>query len=541
MDSTTTGAPVLRLRGIRKTFGPKVAIDSMDLEVAAGEVHALCGENGAGKSTLMNILVGIHQPDSGEITVRGRQEHIDGPAGASRLGIGMVHQHFTLVPSMTVAENIYLGRQPRRWGLLADRRAMHKAAGELLERYGFPLDPGQKVSELTVGQRQRVEIVKALAFDAEILILDEPTAVLTPAEVDELMDVIAKLRERGRTVLFITHKLREVKAVADRVTVIRHGLSVGTRDTDGLAESEIAGLMVGRSVFMADRRQTTAGAFDAAPALLELDGVSCENTEGRRILDEVALTIRPGEVLGIAGVEGNGQTELAEAVTGLRRVTSGRILLDGRDVTSATPRERREAGTAFIPEDRLDRGLSPEMSVAENLGASNYRRAGLIRRGMVSQSALREFTSGRITEFDIRGAQPDTPVGTLSGGNMQKVVVARELAREPSLLVVAQPTRGVDIGASEFVHRQILAAAARGTAVLLISSELSEVLALSDRIGVMLQGRLVEVIDTAEATETRLGLAMSGATGDDDGGPRTDDPDGTASHLGAGTERKAAS
>ncbi|MER6723493.1 ABC transporter ATP-binding protein [Streptomyces halstedii] len=541
MDSTTTGAPVLRLRGIRKTFGPKVAIDAMDLEVTAGEVHALCGENGAGKSTLMNILVGIHQPDSGEITVRGRPERIDGPAGASRLGIGMVHQHFTLVPSMTVAENIYLGRQPRRWGLLADRRAMRRAAGELLERYGFPLDPDQKVGELTVGQRQRVEIVKALAFDAEILILDEPTAVLTPAEVDELMDVIAGLRERGRTVLFITHKLREVKAVADRVTVIRHGLSVGTRDTEGLAESEIAGLMVGRSVFMADRRQTTAGAFDGAPALLELDAVSCENAEGRRTLDEVALTIRPGEILGIAGIEGNGQTELAEAVTGLRRVTGGRVLLDGRDLTSATPRERREAGTAFIPEDRLDRGLSPEMSVAENLGASNYRRAGLVRRGMVSQSALRAYASGRITEFDIRGAQPDTPVGTLSGGNMQKVVVARELAREPALLVVAQPTRGVDIGASEFVHRQILAAAGRGTAVLLISSELSEVLALSDRIGVMLQGRLVEVIDTAEATETRLGLAMSGATGDGTAGPGTDDAGGTTSHAGTGTERKAAS
>jgi general nucleoside transport system ATP-binding protein len=541
MDSTTTGAPVLRLRGIRKTFGPKVAIESMDLEVASGEVHALCGENGAGKSTLMNILVGIHQPDSGEIAVRGRQEHIDGPAGASRLGIGMVHQHFTLVPSMTVAENIYLGRQPRRWGLMADRRAMHRDAGELLGRYGFPLDPGQKVSELTVGQRQRVEIVKALAFDAEILILDEPTAVLTPAEVDELMEVIAGLRERGRTVLFITHKLREVKAVADRVTVIRHGLSVGTRDTEGLAESEIAGLMVGRSVFMTDRRQTTAGAFDGVPPLLELDGVSCENAEGRRTLDEVSLVIRPGEVLGIAGVEGNGQTELAEAVTGLRPVSGGRILLDGQDVTSATPRERRAAGTAFIPEDRLDRGLSPEMSVAENLGASNYRRAGIVRRGMVSRNALREFASRRITEFDIRGAQPDTPAGTLSGGNMQKVVVARELAREPGLLVVAQPTRGVDIGASEFVHRQILAAAARGTAVLLISSELSEVLALSDRIGVMLRGRLVEVIDTAEATETRLGLAMSGATGDDDGEPPTGEPRDIASPVGAGPERKAAS
>ncbi|WP_069816398.1 ABC transporter ATP-binding protein [Streptomyces sp. TP-A0874] len=509
MDGNTPGGPVLQLNGISKIFGRKVAIRSMDLEVAQGEVHAICGENGAGKSTLMNILVGLHQPDSGTIRIRGAAERIDGPADASRLGIGMVHQHFTLVPSMTVAENVYLGRQPRRWGILADREAMRTSCRALLERYGFDLDPDQRVGSLTVGQRQRVEIIKALAFDADILILDEPTAVLTPSEVDELMGIIANLRERGCTVLFITHKLREVKAVADRVTVIRHGESVGTRSTEGLAEAEIASLMVGRSVFLAERK-TTVPRTDGVPPLLRLDRLTCQNEEGRRVLDEVSLAIRPGEVLGIAGVEGNGQTELAEAVTGLRAVSSGAVVFEERDVTSWPAHRRRQAGCAFIPEDRLDRGLSVAMSVAENLAASNYRRAGLTSRGLVSRQGLEEFAHQQIDRFDIRGARPETPVGTLSGGNMQKVVVARELAREPSLLVVAQPTRGVDIGASEFLHHQILAAAARGTAVLLISSELSEVLALSDRIGVMLKGSLVDVLDAAEATETRIGLLMSG-------------------------------
>jgi len=510
MEASTAGHPILRLQGIRKTFGSKVAIDAIDLSVAAGEVHAICGENGAGKSTLMNILAGIHQPDAGTISVRDRDVQITGPAEASRLGIGMVHQHFTLVPSMTVAENIFLGRQPRRWGgLVADRAAMRRAAGDMIARYGFDLRPDQRVRELTVGQRQRVEIIKALAFDAEILILDEPTAVLTPAEVDDLMNVIAVLRDRGRTVLFITHKLREVTAVADRVTVIRHGRSVGTRDTAGLSESEIADLMVGRAVFLAERKQVPPRT-ERGDDRLTVTGLTSLDGRARAVLKDVTFGIRPGEVLGIAGVEGNGQTELAEALTGLRPVTSGRVTLDGADITAWSAGRRRGAGMAFIPEDRLDRGLSPAMSVAENLAASNYGRGGLVRRGLISQVALRRFAADQIRRFDIRGAAPETPVGTLSGGNMQKVVLARELAREPRVLVVSQPTRGVDIGASEFVHRQILAAAERGCAVLLISSELSEVLALSDRIGVMLRGRVVDVLDAADATETRLGLLMSG-------------------------------
>ena len=510
MDASTAGHPILHLQGIRKTFGSKVAIESIDLAVAAGEVHAICGENGAGKSTLMNILAGIHQPDAGTISVRDRAVDISGPAEAARLGIGMVHQHFTLVPSMTVAENIFLGRQPRRWGgLVADRAAMRQAAADLIGRYGFELRPDQRVRELTVGQRQRVEIIKALAFDAEILILDEPTAVLTPTEVDDLMKVIEVLRDRGRTALFITHKLREVKAVADRVTVIRHGRSVGTRDNAGLSESEIADLMVGRAVFLAERKQVPPRT-DRGDDYLTVTGLTSVDGTGRAVLQDVTFGIRPGEVLGIAGVEGNGQTELAEALTGLRPVASGRVALDGTDVTGWPAGRRRGAGMAFIPEDRLDRGLSRTMSVAENLAASNYTRGRLVRRGLISQAALRRFTAEQIRRYDIRGAAPETPVGTLSGGNMQKVVLARELAREPRVLVVAQPTRGVDIGASEFVHRQILAAAERGCAVLLISSELSEVLALSDRIGVMLRGRLVDVLDAADATETRLGLLMSG-------------------------------
>ncbi len=502
--------PILSLRGIAKRFGEKVALHHVDLDARAGEVHVVCGENGAGKSTLMNVLAGIIRPDAGDIAIRGRHVTIADPIAAARLGIGMVHQHFTLVPSMTVAENLFLGRQPvRRW-LFSDRRAMSARAAELIARYQFELDPGAPVARLSVGQRQRVEILKALAFDAEILILDEPTAVLTPPEVDGLLAVIAALRARGRTIIFITHKLREVKAVSDRVTVMRDGRNVGTHDTASVSEADIAREMVGREVFLVGRgeRGEVPRAF-GGPALV-LDSVTMTNAFGRRLLDVVSLAVREGEVLGIAGVDGNGQTELAEAVAGVAPIQAGAIRFGDRDMSGASPHARRDAGLGFIPEDRLDRGLSASMSITENVAATNYRAAGLKRFGLVSRRVADAFGTRKIREFDIRGARPALPVGWLSGGNMQKVVIARELEKKPRLLLVAQPTRGLDVGAAEFVYGEILKAADAGCAVLLISSELSEIFALSDRIAVIYRGRVMRILDRAVADEATVGILMNG-------------------------------
>ncbi len=500
---------ILELSGIAKTFGDKVALKSIDLEVRRGEVHVICGENGAGKSTLMNILVGIHKPTDGQIRFNGNIVQIADPIAASRLGIGMVHQHFTLVPSMSVAENLFLGRHPRKLGLFSDREAMVQRTRELIDAYNFGLDPEAPISSLSVGQRQRVEILKALAFDAELLILDEPTAVLTPPEVEELLKIIVTLRERGRTVLFITHKLREVKAVSDRVTVIRHGESVSIHNTADVSEADIARDMVGRDVFLVGRKGDTTRSF--GPAVLKLDGVTRTNAAGRRLLDRVSLDVRAGEVLGIAGVDGNGQTELAEVIAGLSSLQAGSIWFDGRDITGLDVAQRQALGLGFVPEDRLDRGISKAMSVAENVAATNYERADILRRGFVSSARLMQFAADKIKEFDVRGAKPKTPIGTLSGGNMQKVVIARELAREPRLLLVSQPTRGLDIGASEFVYDRILASANAGRAILLISSELSEIFALSDRIAVIYSGRIMAVLDRAEADEVTVGALMNGA------------------------------
>jgi simple sugar transport system ATP-binding protein len=501
---------ILSLAGIAKSFGEKAALSHVDLDVRRGEVHVICGENGAGKSTLMNILAGIHQPNAGSIVLNGKTVTIADPIAASRLGIGMVHQHFTLVPSMTVAENLFLGRQPRRLGIFSDRRQMVERARELIARYNFHLDPEAPVRTLSVGQRQRVEILKALAFDADLLILDEPTAVLTPPEVDELIGVVDGLRAKGRTILFITHKLREVKAVSDRVTVIRHGRSISTRNTADVSEADIARDMVGRDVFLVGRKGSGQRGFGAP--VLTLDSVSMTNHAGRRLLDRVSLEVRAGEVLGVAGVDGNGQTELAEAIAGLMPVQAGRIRFGDRDLTDADLWERQQAGLGFVPEDRLDRGLSVTMSVAENVAATNYSRAGLLSGGLINRQKLDGFAGEKIKEFDVRGAQPSTQAGWLSGGNMQKLVVARELERDPSLLLICQPTRGLDIGASEFVHARILQAADRGRAVLLISSELSEIFALSDRIGVMYSGRMMRVLDRAEADEETVGYLMNGGS-----------------------------
>jgi ABC-type uncharacterized transport system ATPase subunit len=506
----TNADHILRLSGISKSFGEKVALKHVDLDVRRGEVHVICGENGAGKSTLMNILAGIHQPTAGTIILNGREVVISDPIEASRLGIGMVHQHFALVPSMSVSENVFLGRNLRKWGVFADKAAMVARTRELIARYNFRLDPEATVGTLSVGQRQRVEILKALAFNAELLILDEPTAVLTPPEVDELIGVIAGLREMGRTILFITHKLREVKAVSDRVTVIRHGESVATHETGSVSEADIARDMVGRNVFLVGRGNEQARR-PFGPTVLKLSNVSMTDSAGRLLLKNISLEVRAGEILGIAGVDGNGQTELSEAIAGLREIQAGFIELGGRTITEASVPERQSAGMGFVPEDRLDRGLSKTMSVAENLAVSNYRRAGLKRGGYVDQDRLEAFAAEKIREYDIRGAVPESPVSTLSGGNMQKVVIARELYRDPDLLVVCQPTRGVDVGASEFIYARIMAAADRGRAVLLISSELSEIFALSDRIGVMYSGQLLRIIERKDADEVIVGALMNGS------------------------------
>ena len=500
---------ILVLKNIKKSFGETLALDEVNLSICRGEVHVVCGENGAGKSTLMNILVGIHKPDAGKIIFKGKEIKISDPLVASSIGIGMVHQHFTLVSSMSVAENMFLGHHLRYFKFFSNYQKMIKRAGALIDKYNFALDPEATVSNLSVGQRQRVEILKALVFDAELLILDEPTAVLTPPEVDELLKVISNLRNAGSTVVFITHKLREVKAISDRVTILRNGKRISTLTTNRVTEKDIARDMVGRDVFLTGREN-----FQEAPTfgknILQIENISISNSSGRLLLDNIDLNVREGEILGIAGVDGNGQTELAESIAGLMPIQAGAIKLYGSDITKESVASRQDLGLGFVPEDRLDRGLSQNMSIAENMAATNYLRAGILKRGLINQGLLESFTKKGIKQFDIRGAKPNLLVRSLSGGNMQKVVLAREFFRKPKALVISQPTRGLDIGASEFVYSEIIAAADRGSAILLISSELSEIFALSDRIAVIYSGRIMKILNQEHANEELVGTLMNG-------------------------------
>ncbi|GAA2524153.1 ABC transporter ATP-binding protein [Pilimelia columellifera] len=496
----------LELRGITKRFGDVVANDRIDLTVEPGEIHALLGENGAGKSTLMNVLYGLTQPDEGEIVVDGRPRRIRGPRDAIAAGIGMVHQHFMLVPVFTVAENVLLGdERVRRFGGVLDKRRAHREVAEVSARYGLDLDPDAVVEDLPVGVQQRVEIVKALIRDVRLLILDEPTAVLTPQETDDLLSVLRSLRDAGTSVVFITHKLREVTAVADRITVIRRGRTVGTAAPTA-AEAELAALMVGRSVALT---ATKAPAEPGVP-VLELSRLSVTDDRGHRAVDGVDLTVRAGEVLGVAGVQGNGQTELVEAVLGLRRLAGGQIRLNGASTVGWSTRRVLAAGVGYVPEDRSVDGLIREFTVAENLVLDQYHRppfaAGLALRPAEIAAAARRL----VGQFDIRAASLDAPVGALSGGNQQKVIMARELSRPLTLLVAAQPTRGVDVGSVEFLHRRIIEERDRGAGVLLVSSELDEVVALADRIAVMYRGRVAAVVGPQTPRES-LGLLMAGA------------------------------
>jgi len=502
--STPAAATGLRLRGITKRFGDLVANDSIDLDITPGEIHCLLGENGAGKTTLMNVLYGLLQPDAGTISIDGVEHAHASPKEAIGAGIGMVHQHFMLVDVFTVAENLILGREDSTGGLLNMGEARHTVR-RLSERYGLEVDPGAVIEELPVGVQQRVEILKALANDAKYLILDEPTAVLTPQETDQLMTVMRSLRDEGKAIVFITHKLREVREIADKITVIRHGKVVGAaKPTD--SESDLAELMVGRAVnLLVDKKL----ASPSPEPRLVMKGVSVARPNGTLAVDDLDLEVYGGEIVCIAGVQGNGQTELAEALLGLTPVEKGTIELDGTRLTGLTPRETIDAGLGFVPEDRKQDGCVGTFTVAENLILNHHEEHPYARGIALDLSKVRQNAAHRIAEFDIRTQSIEATVSSLSGGNQQKVVLARELSRSLALLVACQPTRGLDVGAIEFVHKRLVEERDRGTAVVISSTELDEVIALADRIAVMYRGRIVGIVPPDTSREV-LGLMMAG-------------------------------
>jgi simple sugar transport system ATP-binding protein len=503
----------LELEGITKRFGSLVANDHIDLAITPGTIHALLGENGAGKTTLMNILYGLTQPDEGTILADGKPVTIHSPKDAIGLGIGMVHQHFMLVPVFTVAENVTLGEEQTRPLGFLDRRRMRRKVRDLSERYGLRVDPDARTEDLPVGVQQRVEILKALVRDAQVLILDEPTAVLTPGETEDLFRIMRELRDSGRAIVFISHKLKEVQAVADTVTILRRGQVVGERPP-GTSEDELAALMVGRSV------QLRVAKTPAKPGRVVLDvrdlvvragqAGHTSATDTRQVaVDGLSFQVPAGEILGVAGVQGNGQTELCEALMGLLPVDAGSVRLGDRDITSASPRDRLHAGIGYIPEDRQEDGLVAAFSVAENIVLDTYSEPPFASGPALNLAAIRETAESRVKEFDIRTQSIAAPVGTLSGGNQQKVILAREVGRDVRLLLASQPTRGLDVGSIEFVHRRIIEERDKGVAVVLVSSELDEIYALADRIAIMYEGRFTGFRPPDVPVE-ELGLLMAG-------------------------------
>jgi ABC-type uncharacterized transport system ATPase subunit len=497
----------LELRGITKRFGTFTANDAIDLDLRQGEVHALLGENGAGKSTLMNVLYGLYKPDEGEIFVAGEQVAITSSAAAIRLGIGMVHQHFMLIPVMSVVENIVLGAEPQHNGQL-DLKTARTRVRELSASYGLAVDPDAIIEEIGVGQQQRVEILKALYRDARVLILDEPTAVLTPQEVDELFAVLRALVGRGTSIILITHKLHEVLEVADRISVLRRGRKVATIDREGASEASLAELMVGRDVLL----DVARGAAHPGAGVLAVRDLWVTDDRGLDAVRGLSLDVRAGEIVGIAGVDGNGQSELIQALAGMRAPHGGSIDLNGVDVTHATPREASNAGVGHIPEDRQRHGLVLDFSLAENTVLHDYGEAPISRRSWLDRDAMRDRARGWIELYDVRGGGPDAPARSLSGGNQQKVVLAREIQSDPKLLIAAQPTRGLDVGAIEYVHRRLVEQRDAGCAVLLVSFELDEVLDLADRVLVMFGGQIVLERASGKTDERELGVAMTGGT-----------------------------
>jgi simple sugar transport system ATP-binding protein len=498
-------APALEMRGITKRYPGVLANDHIDLTVNPGEIHALLGENGAGKSTLMNILYGLARPDEGAILLDGQEVDIAGPSDAIARGITMVHQHFMLVPVLTVAENIVLGDETMANAVFLDRREARRRIRELGQRFGFDIDPDEKVGRLSVGWQQRVEILKALYREARILVLDEPTAVLTPQETKEIFAVLRRLRDDGHSIIFISHKLYEVLEIADRITVIRRGKVVGQRLPSQTNEDDLAEMMVGREVQLTVDR----GESHPAAVTLNVEDLRVKNDRGREVVHGVTFDVRAGEIFGVAGVAGNGQDELVEAITGLRRPASGRVLLDGSDVTVDDCRALHQRGVSLVPADRHRFGLVLSFPITDNMVLTDYFVRPYARGVVRDAGAIRARTVQAIADFDIRTPSPDVPAGTLSGGNQQKVVVAREYGRELRLLVLDQPTRGLDVGSVEFIHRETIKKRDAGTAVLLVSAELDEILELSDRIGVLYRGELVATLDGRSADREQVGLLMA--------------------------------
>jgi general nucleoside transport system ATP-binding protein len=498
----------VELRGITKRFPGVVANRDVDLSVASGEVLALLGENGAGKSTLMNVLFGLYRPDEGEILLDGEPVSFASPADAIKAGIGMVHQHFMLVPVFTVTENVMLGVEPtRRFGVV-DRREARDRLADLSERYGLAVDPDAMVEDLPVGVQQRVEILKALYREADCLILDEPTAVLTPSEIEDLQEVIATLQSSGRSIIFISHKLREVLAIADRITVLRRGEVVGHTTPAESDEQQLATMMVGREVkLVVDKAPAEAGT-----PVLEVEGLDVLDERGQQVVDGVSFEIRAGEILAVAGVQGNGQTELVEALTGLRPPAAGTVRLDGEDVTGARPGVLFARGVAHVPEDRQRDGLVGTFPVKDNLVLNMVKRRPFSSGIRVDRGAIQSSAERLVQDFDIRTSSVDAAASTLSGGNQQKVIVAREFSHARRLLIASQPTRGLDVGSIQYIHARIVEKRDEGAAVLIVSSELDEVLALADRVAVMYRGRIVGILDRSDATRDELGLLMAGSS-----------------------------
>jgi len=497
--------PVLELRGITKEFPGVLANDHVDFDLRRSEVHALLGENGAGKSTLMSILYGLYTPDSGEILMNGKPVVINSPKDAIELGIGMVHQHFMLIPVMTVTENIVLAQEPRHAGVLLDYDAAAARVRELSTSFGLAVDPNARIQKITVGQQQRVEILKALYRGAEILILDEPTAVLTPQEARELFEIVEGLKAQGKSIVFISHKLNEVLEVADRITVLRRGKRVETILREGATEAGLARSMVGREVLLrVDKKPAEPG-----EPLLKVADLSVRDDRGLEAVRGVTFEVRAGEIVGIVGVAGNGQSELIDALTGLRKAAGGQMTVGGQELTHASARQALDAGMGHIPEDRQRRGLVLDFNLAENLALHDYGKEPFSRFGWLNPRRWRRCAAGRLKEFDVRGGGPTTRGSSLSGGNQQKVVVAREVSRDPSVLIAAQPTRGLDVGAIEFVHRRLIEQRDAGKAVLLVSLELEEILSLSDRILVLYEGRIAAEFPP-DVGEEEVGVAMLG-------------------------------
>jgi general nucleoside transport system ATP-binding protein len=498
--------PILQLQGITKQFPGVLANDHIDLALNKGEILALLGENGAGKSTLMNILYGLYQPDAGDIIIEGKIIDISSPTDAIEAGIGMVHQHFMLIPVFTVAENVMLGLESVKYGDFLDRAEAAKKIKVIAEQFNIHINPNDLVRDLPVGIQQKVEIIKLLYRDAEILIFDEPTAVLTPQEADEFFDIMRSLSDQGKSIIFITHKLREVLEVSDRIMVIRNGAAVGETTPQEADKNSLAAMMVGREVSLMVEKE----ASEPGEVVLRIEDLIVADAYRNVVVDKVALEVHAGEIVGIAGVQGNGQTELVEAITGLRKSEGGSITLLGQDITKASPRKVTELGSAHVPEDRQADGLVLPFPIAENLVLCTYYKEPFSKGPILQYQTILDHSKQLISDFDIRTPGALTPVGTLSGGNQQKVIIARELSRPIQFLMASQPTRGLDVGSIEYIHNRILQKRDEGCAVLLVSPELDEIMQLSDRIAVMYRGEILAVLESKYATKEKIGLLMAG-------------------------------